>query len=415
MQRFLKVRALDCPKPPSADVLGRSQALNPPVLPKVEDPLRFGILGAARIGPDALFTPAKTHPGVVVTAVACRDKARGDKYANKHKVEKVFAGQTCYQGRCHLLDDKDVDAVYIPLPNGLHFEWTMRAIDAGKHVLVEKPITNTADEARAIFARAAQKGVVVLEAVHFTFHPATQRVREIVASGELGKIKSAKAWFTVPTLMGPFIWEKNDIRYDFDLGGGSTMDQGVYPLTAIRYFTGTDEVLPEVTFAKAIGMPSDAKRVDRAMHAAFKLPSPLGAEAAGEALTGETICDFSDPGWGPFGLFPHMPKFNAEVTLEGGKVEYFNFIVPALYHSITVRPSKGEARTERVYVSKDGYGEPYWSTYRYQLEAFVDKVRGRTPQYWPTPETTITKMECVEMIYEKAEMPPRPASSYKAP
>ncbi|KAI0359854.1 NAD-P-binding protein [Trametes cingulata] len=364
-------------------------------------PLRFGILGAARIGPAALIKPAESHSDVVIVAVACRDEARGSQYARKHKIPKVYGGSRAYHD---LLADPNVDAVYNPLPNGLHFEWSMRALEAGKHVLIEKPFTDTADEARQIFALAAEKGLVVLEAMHSRFHPAMQRVREIVQSGELGKVKSATSSLALPSLFSRFAFVKDDVRFQYDLGGGATMDLGVYPLAAIRYVTGTDTSPAEVTSAVATGHALDPTRIDRAMNATFALP---------ESITAETAVDFCLPGWGPLGLLPRMVQIDLNISLEGGDIKFFNFVLPTAYHTIKIQPKRGRGRTEKVYRYADGRGDKSWTTYRYQLEAFVAKVRGKTPWMWIDPETTITEMETIERIYSKAGFPPRIPSTYR--
>ncbi|KAI0649102.1 NAD-P-binding protein [Trametes meyenii] len=357
--------------------------------------LRFGILGAARIAPDALLKPARSHDDVAVVAVACRDEERGARYARKHGIPKVYAGARAYHD---LVADPEIDVVYNPLPNGLHFEWTMRALHAGKHVLLEKPTTSTAEEARQIFALAEQKKLVVLEAMHSTFHPAMQRVREIVQSGELGKVKSVRVHFGLPSVVSRFLFPDDDVRFKYDLAGGCTMDMGVYSVAVTRYVTGTEHTAVEVTSAESTGHPLDPARIDRAMHATYALP---------DSVTAETTTDWAIPGWGPFGIIPSAIKLTASVSLEGGDVDFYNFVLPTAYHSIKVRPKRGAARTERVYRYADGRGEKSWSTYRYQLEAFVDKVRGRTPWAWIDAETTVTEMEILERVYAKAGLPPR--------
>ncbi|KAH9847871.1 NAD-P-binding protein [Lenzites betulinus] len=368
-------------------------------IPKTSNPLRFGILGAARIGPDALINPAKSHADVVVAAVAARDATKAAKYAKTHRIAKTFSGANAYQ---ELLDDPEIDAVYIALPNALHFEWSIRTLNAGKHALIEKPIADTADEAAQIFALAEEKGLIALEAIHFTFHPAAQRVRTIIESGELGKVKSVIGEFAVPSVLSGLFFQKDDIRFQYDLGGGATMDMGVYPLAAMRFLTGVESDAPEVTKATALGQPQTT-RIDRGMHVTYALPS---------SITGETYVDFAMPGWGPFGLFPRMPKLSVRVALEGGDIEFFNYPLAGAYHWIKVKPRKGSARTEKAYKHPDGKGEASWTTYRYQLEAFVDKVRGRTPQFWTDQKTTISALETVGRIYAAANMPPRIKSSY---
>ncbi|KAI0671749.1 NAD-P-binding protein [Trametes maxima] len=359
--------------------------------------LRFGILGAARIGPDALLKPARSHDEVAVVAVACRDETKGSRYARKYDIPKVYAGA---RGYYDLLADPDVDVVYNPLPNGLHFEWTMRALHAGKHVLLEKPTTSTAQEARQIFALAEKKGLVVLEAMHSVFHPAMQRVREIVRSGELGRVQSVRVHFGLPSVVSRFLFPGDDVRFQYDLAGGCTMDMGVYSVAVTRYVTGTEHTALEVTSAESTGHPLDPMRIDRGMHATYALPGS-------DSFTAETTTDWALPGWGPFGLLPSAVKLTAVISLEGGDVEFFNFVVPTVYHSIKVRPKRGGARTEKVYRYADGRGEKSWTTYRYQLEAFVDKVRGRTPWAWIDAETTVTEMEILERVYAKAGLPPR--------
>ncbi|PCH39026.1 NAD(P)-binding protein [Wolfiporia cocos MD-104 SS10] len=372
---------------------------SPPAVPAKEpNALRFGILGAARIGPNALIIPAKSHPDVVVYAVASRDHAKAEAYAKEHSIEKIHSGPNCYQD---LVNDPSVDAVYNALPNGLHFEWTMRALEQGKHVLVEKPIADTAAEVEQMVELATSKGLVLLEAVHFIFHPAAQRVKEIVDSGELGSIKRVRSEFAMPSIVSKNAFLKDDVRFNYDLGGGASMDMGVYPLLALRYFTSSDPV--NVTKATAIGHAADPARVDRAMYAQFQFPS---------SVEGETFCDFSMPNWGPFGLFPRMIKWDVVIECERGTVEFFNFPMPHMYHSITVKPHSGQKRVEKSYKFKSGPGEEWWSTYRHQLQAFVDKIRGRTPQAWYEPEASIRQIQCVEKIYAAADMPSRPVSSY---
>lgn len=140
---------------------------HPPAAAKAEGadnrPLRFGILGAAKIAPAALIRPAVSHPDVEVYAIAARDLQRAQEYARKHGIPKVH---TTYDALIH---DPDVDVVYNPLPNGLHYEWTMKSLEAGKHVLLEKPAANTAEETKEMFDLAEKKGLVLLEAFHYRY------------------------------------------------------------------------------------------------------------------------------------------------------------------------------------------------------------------------------------------------------
>ncbi|KZW00169.1 NAD(P)-binding protein [Exidia glandulosa HHB12029] len=369
--------------------------LSPPEATKEPDALRIGILGAARIAPPALINPARSHPGVVIAAVAARNKTRAEKFAKQHGIEKVFGS---YQ---ELLDDPSIDAIYNPLPNGLHYEWTMKAIKAGKHVLLEKPSCNTAEETRKVFDYAKEKGVVVLEAFHYRFHPAAHRMRQIVSSGELGKIQSFEGALAMPRgIMGT-----DDIRFDYSLGGGALMDMGTYPLSFIRFLTSAEPS----SVASAHARPAADARVDAATLATFTLP--------GDA-TASIECDLAlKP---RLGFVPQMVKLGMTVKGDKGEATLFNFVMPVLYHYITVKTKDGKSRTEKVYVPPSMEGEwngwpkaqVWWSTYRYQLEAFVDKVKGRNPHYWMEADDSVKQMEAIESVYAKSGLGSRPASTF---
>jgi predicted dehydrogenase len=177
-------------------------------------PVRIGILGAARIAPSAVIAPAKGNGEVVVAAVAARDGARAHAFAAKHGIPRVHES---YEA---LIADPDLDAVYNPLPNGLHGRWTRAALAGGKHVLCEKPFTANAAEAREVAELAAKSDRVVMEAFHYRYHPLTLRIEQIIASGELGKLERVEAAMCFP------LPKFSDIRYKYSLAGGATMDAG---------------------------------------------------------------------------------------------------------------------------------------------------------------------------------------------
>ncbi|KAJ7634726.1 NAD(P)-binding protein [Roridomyces roridus] len=375
--------------------------LNPPIPTKAAGadppgkPLNFGSLGAATITPWALVHAAKTHPEVVLYAVAARDTKRAEEFAKKHGFQRSFGGSTGYQD---LLDDPKVDVVYNPLPNGLHFEWTMKALKAGKHVLLEKPATNTSAEAAQIFALAESKNLIVLEAFHYRFHPSMQRVKEILDSKELGAIQRISATFTVPSGTAA----EGDIRWDYELGGGSVMDPGCYTVSILRYLASSNPT--EVLTAKAVPYSTrpEHKQVDKMFWATLSLQPEI---------IGELHANLDESKI--FGFIPRFPTISAKVQCEKGTVEMFNFLAPSIYHSIAVSPKGKRRRVEKAYTFKGvAKGEAWWTTYRYQLEAFVDKVQGRTPQHWLDPQDTIDNMKCVEAIYEKDGFGPRPPSKY---
>ncbi|KAF9463338.1 NAD(P)-binding protein [Collybia nuda] len=357
--------------------------------------LRFGCLGAAKIVPGALVTPSRTHPEVALYAIAARDLTRAEAFAKKHGFEKAYGGPTGYQD---LIDNPEVDVIYNPLPNGLHFEWTMKALKSGKHVLLEKPATNTADEATQIYALAERKGLVVLEAFHYRFHPAIQRVKAILDSNELGTIKSISVALTAPA--GTL--KSDDIRWQYDLGGGSAMDPGSYTVNLLHYLASSTSTSVLTASATPYSSMPEHEKVDQRFTATL---------AFSNDIIGEIHSDLNESRI--LGVIPRIPNLRATVRCEGGTVEIYNYIVPSYYHYITVVPAGKPRRVEKAYsFNGTAKGEDWWSTYRYQMEAFVDKVQGRTPQTWLKPQETIDNMKCIEAIYTKDGFGIRPRSKY---
>ncbi|KAI0809175.1 hypothetical protein BC629DRAFT_1482764 [Irpex lacteus] len=368
---------------------------NPPAAAKEQNPVRFGLLGASRIAVNAVINTAKSHPNALVAAVASRERTKAEQYAKQHSIAVVYSGEDAYQ---RLLEDSAIDAIYNALPNGMHFEWTIRALRAGKHVLIEKPCANTAAEAKILFDLAESKGLILLEGYAYTLYPAIIRIKEIVDSGELGKIKSVHTEFCLPKGIIP----KGDIRENYKLGGGATMDLGVYTLDAIRYITAANPL--EITRAEAVKHVRDSN-TDRRMSVTYSFPNSVSASS---------VVDFQEPGWGPFGIIPHFVKNSMTIKLEGGEIYHYGLTLPHHYHKIKVTPTKGPSRVEKAYVFPNGLGQPWWSSYRYQLEAFVNKVQGREPHAWRTAEDSVTQMEWIEKIYTKSGLPVRPASTFDA-
>jgi D-xylose 1-dehydrogenase (NADP+, D-xylono-1,5-lactone-forming) len=181
--------------------------------------LRIGILGTARIaGP--FVEGARGSSRAVVTAVASRDAGRAEAFARAHGIPRAC-------GYDELVADPEVDAVYVPLPNGLHAAWTIAAAGAGKHVLCEKPLATSEAEARDMFAAADAAGVFLVEGFPYLFQPQTLEIERLVASGAIGEVRTMYAAF------GTTIGEP-DIRFDPDLGGGALLDAGSYPVSFIR-------------------------------------------------------------------------------------------------------------------------------------------------------------------------------------
>ncbi|WP_158058495.1 Gfo/Idh/MocA family protein [Halorussus halophilus] len=185
--------------------------------------MNFGIISTANIGRAVIPGIAATDHEV--TAVASRDRTKAETFADEFGIANAYGS---YEA---LLADDDLDAVYNPLPNALHAEWTKRAADAGLHVLCEKPLASDAKEAREVSEYCAEQGVTLMEAFMYRYHPRTERAAEVVRE-ELGDVRSVKSSFQFP------LDDPEDVRLNPDLAGGSLMDVGCYAVSAARLFLG---------------------------------------------------------------------------------------------------------------------------------------------------------------------------------
>lgn len=323
-------------------------------------PLRIGVLGAARIAPSALIKPAKDNADVVVAAVAARDGSRARAFAAKHGIARV------HESYAALIADPDLDAVYNPLPNGLHGKWTRTAVAAGKHVLCEKPFTANAAEAREIADLAAKSDRVVMEAFHYRYHPLALRTEQIIASGELGKLERVEAALCFP------LPKFSDIRYNYSLAGGAMMDAGCYAVHMARTFGGST---PEVVSAQA---KLRDPQVDRAMTAELRFA---------EGHTGRVRCSM----WSS-----RLLEITAHVVGERGEVRLLNPVTPQFFHRLSIRSSAGK-RVERF---------PRRPSYAYQLDAFAGAVLRGEPVK-TTPADAVENMTVIDAIYRTAGLPLR--------
>ncbi len=189
--------------------------------------LRVGVLGNAKIARTKVIPALVDSPWVQVVALASRDQAAAQASADQLGIAKAYGSYDA------LLADPDIDAIYNPLPNDLHVPWSLRSLEAGKHVLCEKPLgLNTADVQRLIAAAAAKPGCQVMEAFMYRFHPQWQRLRADVTAGRIGKIRSAHAHFNYNN------HEVDNIRNNPAAGGGGLMDIGCYCISVLRWFFG---------------------------------------------------------------------------------------------------------------------------------------------------------------------------------
>ncbi|HNF95222.1 MAG TPA: Gfo/Idh/MocA family oxidoreductase, partial [Anaerolineales bacterium] len=310
--------------------------------------------------PPALTNPARDVPEVQIVSIAARDPNRADAFARRHKIPRM------HRTYADLISDPEIDAIYNPLPNGLHSEWTIKALQAGKHVLCEKPFSSNAKEAVEMAEAAKESGKILSEAFAYRYHPLTARVKEIISNGELGAIKHIEAQFCF------LLPVPSNIRFRYDLAGGSLMDAGCYPVSLVRYLMGEE---PEVLSAKA---KEYKPKVDSRMEAELKFPN--GAH-------GRIVSDM---------LSPRLFHSSLHVQGDAGEVKVFSPFQPHVIHRLNVRTSKSQ-----------------WSgtvnggnIYTLQLRAFAQAILSGAPLN-TTPEDAIQNMRVIDAIYEKAGLPLR--------
>ena len=240
--------------------------------PQGEGLARWGILGPGRIAP-RIARALVDNPRGRLVAVASRDPERARAFAERHGAE------SWYDAYDALLADPEIDVIYIALPNGLHAEWSVRALDAGKHVLCEKPLAMSATEVDEIAAAAGANDRIAVEAFMYLHHPQTMTALEIARSGRLGSLQVVSAAFS-------FLLDyPNDPRVDPTLGGGSLWDVGCYPVSISRRLAG-EEPDGLAGFARF-----DERGVDRTFVGALHFPSGLVAhfESGFEAAHRERV------------------------------------------------------------------------------------------------------------------------------
>ena len=332
-------------------------------MPDSPGPVRIGILGASSFAPTTMINPAKGNRDVVVAAVGARDQPSADEFAAKYGIAKAYGS---YEA---LIDDPDLDAIYVLVPTSMHGQWTKAALAAGKHVLVEKPFTANAAEAQEIADLAAKSDRVVMEAIQFRHHPLTRRVEGIIASGEIGALRRVEVTLCVllPTFKGNC--------YNYALGGGSMIYAGSYVANMARTFGGST---PEVVSAQA---KLQKPQVDRAMKAELRY-------AAGH--TGRLQCAL----WSG-----NLFRASAKVVGDDGELRWLSPAAPHLFPRLWVRSANGK-RSERF---------SRRPTYSFQLDAFTDSVLRGEPVR-TSPQDAVENMSVIDAVYRAAGLPIREPS-----
>jgi len=324
----------------------------------------MGILGAAQIVPAAVVRPGRLMARELrIEALAARDPVRARRFARRFAIPRVAAS---YQ---ELVEDAGIEAVYNPLPNSLHAEWTIRALEAGKHVLCEKPLGCNALQAQDMNEAAIQAGRVLMEGFHYRHHPLARRMGEIVAGGELGELRHLEAHFCAP------LWNRSDIRYQFALGGGATMDLGCYCINLIRFLAGAE---PEVVGARAL---LASPQVDRYMEADFRFAN---------GATARMTCSLWSRAWLRTWALARGTTGEMRVRLP--------FQPHHFLRRLAVRSQRG-ARVERISRER---------SYSFQLRAFAAAARGEGPVV-TTAEDAAANLRVLDAVYTKAGLKPRGA------
>ena len=264
--------------------------------------------------------------------IASRTPQKAAEFAARHGIERGFGS---YEA---LLACKDIDAVYIPLPPSLHYDWARRSIEMGKHVLCEKPLAENAQRAEELMRFAREHGRVLVEAMHVRHFDSLRRQRELVVGGELGRLLRIESCFRTPyTPMA-----KDDFRLNFELGGGAALDVGCYAVSCLRYIAGEE---PEIL---SVQYKCSSPEIDRWMRATLRFPSGV-----------EGVAEFGFRGF-------YMPRAGVVVTCEKGSIKW---------------DGKGLALQKNGDVIRESL--PTKSTHQLQLEAFVKRISGEESNALP--------------------------------
>jgi predicted dehydrogenase len=331
------------------------------------EPLRLGVLGAARIAGSAIAGPARLT-GARLVAVAARDRDRAAAFATEHGVERVLGSYA------EVIADPEVEAVYNPLANSLHGPWNLAAVEAGKHVLTEKPSASDATEAHDVRDAAVGAGVVVMEGFHYLYHPLARRLLELVGSGELGEPVRVEVSMVMPAPAD------DDPRWSLELAGGALMDVGCYGLhlhRALGRFAGGEPVVAAARGGERAGRPG----VDEWVEVDLAFPSGLPGHVRAAMNAAER-------------------DFSCRVVGSRGEVVAPSFVLPHLDDRLLVTVD-GEQRVEEL-------GRR--SSYAYQLEAFAAAVRGGGPVLTGADDAVATA-ELIDAVYRAAGFEPRPRTS----
>jgi predicted dehydrogenase len=327
------------------------------------NPLRWGILSTAKIARAAVIPAIQAATNGAVVAVASRDAERAAAFASKLDIPRAYGSYAA------LLDDPQIDAIYIALPNSMHYERTLNAVAAGKHVLCEKPLALNAEQCLAMAAAAEAAGVLLMEAFMYRFHPQILTAQELVHSGAIGDLHHMHAAFTF-RLTNP-----GNIRLQANLGGGALMDVGCYCVNVLRTFAGREPVAAQALAAWHV-------------------------QGVDERMTG--LLHFDDDLTGQFDCALNLAR--RETFLAAGTeatLELPRAFLPGVHDTIVrLRTNYSEVSEQTI----DGVDE-----YRLMVEHFADCVRsGHAPRYGA--REAACNMNVIEALYRSARAGGQPVA-----
>ncbi|MBX9668404.1 MAG: Gfo/Idh/MocA family oxidoreductase [Candidatus Obscuribacterales bacterium] len=240
--------------------------------------IKWGVLGCSGFARRRSIPAMLLTPSVELVGVASRTREKSEKFSEQFSLPKTYDS---YQ---QLIDDPEIEAVHIPLPNSMHCDWTLAALERGKHVLSEKPFATKSSEAQIVVDRVKGTDLKVMEAFMWPFHPQHQKAKELVSSGVIGKVTFVRASFSY------VMTAKTGIRLDKELGGGSLLDVGCYPVSSARYYFGGEplSVFARGEFSKDLGVDTAVTGImefeqGRAVFdCSFSMPYRTDLEVVGE-------------------------------------------------------------------------------------------------------------------------------------
>lgn len=324
-------------------------------------PVRWGVLSVANIAVKRVIPAITASESERLVAVASR---------NAQRARELFAQRPdlrIYDDYQSLLDDPEVEAIYNPLPNSLHAEWTIKALLAGKHVLCEKPLAVTAEQGALMIEAARSNGKLLMEAFMYRFHPQTIWALEQVHSGRLGEVKLVRASFSF-NILQPL--RHNDIRLQPNLAGGSLMDVGCYPINFCRAVYGR----PPMAVAARVYV----------------------AEQGAVEHAASAVLDFGDGRFGQIDSCFALPTRQvAEVIGELGTLTMPTPFVTGAHETEVVLALEGQTIHQKISAA---------DAYRLEVEHFGACVRSGTPPAFNLDET-LENLATAEAIYQSAGYP----------